>query len=275
MRLLNIILLFVVPFLFSASNCCADHLPPVLPVLPESDHSHENHSGLDYSGQDLHGVIFERANLIGANFQGANLARSNLFLADVDNANFTGAVLTNASLRGLDSSGGTLFLDADLRSVDWDDAFVFNTDFRGANFAGGNLHEFSGGGSDFRTAVFRDPVFGIANTIGSDFFDADLRGVDLSGLDFNRSGLASADLRGANLRGTQLDVFVNIEGIIVDETTIFDSDTTFPENYDPVAAGMTFVPEPSSLAMASLALFSVTIAVSRRKWRPRFSEPRL
>ena len=62
----------------------------------------------------------------------------------------------------------------------------------------------------------------------ADLFGADLEGVDLSGADLNEANLSGADLGGALLSG------VNLIGARANKNT------TWPEGFDPVAAGVTF-----------------------------------
>ena len=62
----------------------------------------------------------------------------------------------------------------------------------------------------------------------ADLFGADLEGVDLSGADLNEANLYEADLGGALLSG------VNLIGARANKNT------TWPDGFDPVAAGVTF-----------------------------------
>ena len=62
----------------------------------------------------------------------------------------------------------------------------------------------------------------------ADLFGADLEGVDLSGADLNEANLSGADLGGALLSG------VNLIGARANKNT------TWPEGFDPVAAGVIF-----------------------------------
>ena len=58
---------------------------------------------------------------------------------------------------------------------------------------------------------------------GADLFGADLKGADLSGADLNGSDLGGALLSGANLIGARAN-----------------KNTTWPDGFDPVAAGVIF-----------------------------------
>ena len=67
----------------------------------------------------------------------------------------------------------------------------------------------------------------------ADLFGADLEGVDLSGADLNEANLYGADLSGADLGGTLLSG-VNLIGARANKNT------TWPEGFDPVVAGVIF-----------------------------------
>ena len=138
-----------------------DHLPPITPVLPGENHQHENHSGADFSFDDLSDVnfsegnftetLFEDARLDRVLFIGATLDRAFLRTQFTDGADFTGASLVNAELQGMGGTG-VIFAGADLSGVEMDDSFFHFSDFRNVNFAGANLGEFTAEDSDFRGA---------------------------------------------------------------------------------------------------------------------------
>jgi hypothetical protein len=147
--------------LLTARAAYAGHLPPVTPVLPGQDHHHENHSGADFSGDDLSDVNFSNGNFTGTLFEDARLDRVSFVGATLDRAllrtqftngtNFMGASLLNAQLRGMQGTG-VIFIGADLSGVAMDDAFFHFTDFRNVNFAGADIGEFTAEDSDFRGA---------------------------------------------------------------------------------------------------------------------------
>ena len=67
----------------------------------------------------------------------------------------------------------------------------------------------------------------------ADLFGADLEGVDLSGADLNGANLYEANLSGADLGGALLSG-VNLIGARANKNT------TWPDGFDPKAAGVTF-----------------------------------
>ena len=67
----------------------------------------------------------------------------------------------------------------------------------------------------------------------ADLFGADLEGADLSGANLNEANLYEADLNGSDLGGALLSG-ANLIGATADKNT------TWPEGFDPVAAGVIF-----------------------------------
>ncbi|MCL6751742.1 pentapeptide repeat-containing protein [Nostoc sp. CCCryo 231-06] len=91
--------------------------------------------------------------------------------------------------------------------------------------------------------------------------NADLQGINLKGSDFSYADLSEANLSGANLRGTDLSFAdlgqanlkdVNLRGALLMSTNLrqanlkganlekadYDRSTNFPQDFDPVKAGM-------------------------------------
>ena len=76
------------------------------------------------------------------------------------------------------------------------------------------------------------------NFSGSDLSGRNLSGANLSGANLSRARLTRADLTGANLRGANLTGATlrgaNLKGAVA------DTDTQWPEGFNPVAAGVIF-----------------------------------
>ena len=90
----------------------------------------------------------------------------------------------------------------------------------------------------YRSSLKREPHEVNGYTIGpgadlrrADLFGADLEGADLSGADLNEANLYEADLNGSDLGGALLSG-ANLIGATADKNT------TWPEGFDPVAAGV-------------------------------------
>ena len=87
----------------------------------------------------------------------------------------------------------------------------------------------------YRSSLKREPheVNGYMIGPGADLFGAGLEGADLSGADLNEANLYEADLNGSDLGGALLSG-VNLIGARANKNT------TWPDGFDPVAAGVTF-----------------------------------
>ena len=83
-------------------------------------------------------------------------------------------------------------------------------------------------GADLRGANLRRE-----NLKGADLTGANLRRADLTGADLTEANLEGANLKRANLEGA------NLEGADLTEAKA-DEDTTWPQGFDPVAAGVIF-----------------------------------
>jgi len=260
MRLLALMAAWLLLFA-SGSTAAAAHLPPVLPVLPGTNHDHENLADLDFSGADLRNVSLIDADLSRSNFTGADFREATLFLTNVEDAIFDGGDLSGldfgeilgarASFRGANVSGADFeeaFIDgwdfegADLSNGDFDDIHSTPSNFRNALFVGATLNDFQGRESNFSGAVFTD-----AFIISSDFMNADFRGADLSALDPN-SDLAISIFDGAT----------------------YNAQTLFPAEFDPQQAGMVLVPEPGAIQLASAAVTLLGCIYFLRRRQRRF-----
>jgi len=104
---------------------------------------------------------------------------------------------------------------------------------------------------------------------------ADLSGSNLNGADLSFTDLQFADLSGANLNGANLSFTFNVGTVTgspyYDEFTNFSNSWTgCPECgggaflFNPVTAGWTLVPEPTTLLLAFLGLASVPLRMRYR-----------
>jgi uncharacterized protein YjbI with pentapeptide repeats len=177
-----------------------------LTVLGRRTLAHEQDATprLDLSSTHLSWADLDGATLAGANLGETDLRRAHLGGADLRGANLAGANLREASLRGANLAGADLVV-ADLRKATlWE-----------ANLGGAKLS-----GADFSAATLNG-----ANLVGA-YLSEDLYGGDfLVGASLRGAALRGADLRGANLGASALG------------EASYDDDTTWPDGFDPEAAG--------------------------------------
>ena len=102
------------------------------------------------------------------------------------------------------------------------------TDLTGADFAGADLE-----GASFYVAILEGADFSGANLAGADFLRANLEGANLAGANLEGANLDWAILWGTDLTGA------NMAEARLHEATA-DTDTRWPDGFDPVAAGVTF-----------------------------------
>lgn len=115
----------------------------------------------------------------------------------------------------------------------------------------------------------------------SDFSGSDLTDADLTDADMSRMTLTSVDLTGAVVGAADLSrsdlqgaTVIGIDFSAADLTNgiwtgaLYDGTTIFPGGFDPVAEGMTLVPDPSTGALLSMGLLGLGV-LGRRNPRTR------
>lgn len=215
-----------------------------------------NCKNTDFSFSDLGWASFEKANLENANLNNSNLNYANLRGSNLFNASIVQANLNDSSLRGAIFDYANLTKSTFKRASIGSGGFLVGNhpaaSFKYANLDETNFRIFVpffdsdiGSGTnankvDFRGAKIRNANFGHSNFKSCNFSltdmtetlldfsvinDADFRSANLTKASFENS-----DIRGANFANCNL-MKINLKG------SIFNNQTIFPENFDPLKFG--------------------------------------
>ncbi len=171
-------------------------------------------------GAELFSANLKRAQLGGVNLKQADLTSANLEISELIEANLEEAILDKANLDRANLEEAYL-RKAHLRKAILTSADLAEANLMGANLMGANLTE-----ANFFKANLKGALFGGAKLKGAIFLEANLSGVhfkttNLGDMDLTWPYSMEADFTGANLTGAY-----------------YDSDTIFPEDFDPKPAGM-------------------------------------
>jgi uncharacterized protein YjbI with pentapeptide repeats len=218
-----------------------------------------NLAGIDFRDADLKSIVFTGTNLVGADFSGSKLNEISFLDVDLKGSRFENTSFENivygpgtqfpenfsipqenfyliapySSVVGLHFSGINL-ADMEIPGLHLDDSVVF-----------GDLSRSNLSRSVFRNVNFLLSRFVYSNLKETCFYYSDLACTDLSYAELNNSTLKSTSLLSANLTHANLQG-ANLQGsdlrrATIDNTnfqgSIYNSQTQFPENFDPIAAG--------------------------------------
>lgn len=109
--------------------------------------------------------------------------------------------------------------------------------------------------SDFEDASFREAILHEAQFYKTKLARAVFVGAQLQKTNFNGAELEGANFRGASLEGALLADSRNLEMAMFDHRTTWDTATTWPTGFDPVAKGLAPQPTPAELLNAKNSLF--------------------
>ena len=180
--------------------------------------------------------------------------------------------VTDSSVSLRSGTGGDVphdFRAADLSYVDFTDENLDGADFRYAVLRHSVLVRTSLVGSDFLAAHLKWARLDYADLRESRMRRVDLRGASLLGsdlrlVDLRQANLKAADLRGVDLRSSDLR-WISWDGHTRFEGALFDADTLFPAQFEPLDVGMV-APEPSTALMLGVGLAGLALCGQRRSF---------
>ncbi|MDA0166010.1 pentapeptide repeat-containing protein [Solirubrobacter ginsenosidimutans] len=179
-------------------------------------------------------INFAGCYLPRAHLQGAQLQRADLSYTVLTDAKLERSVLTNARLVGA-KMYMTNLTDAKLTGVNLREAFANRAVFASADLseavlAGGRFR-----GAEFVYAALRDAKLDDADLEGASLSGSNLAGASLSGANLANASLTRADLSASHLDGARFGG-ADFRSARLGNAR-YDSDTVWPNGFDPVAAG--------------------------------------
>ena len=198
------------------------------------DFINKDYRSSDFSGirtesyADFSGAVLRHANFAGGNKKGTKFIGANISHADFTGADIKGTNFTNAEVNGTKFFGAA-FND----STSWPTNFAPQTARAfgpGIDFRSFDLSGFSKIDGPLQNTNFAGTDLSGKRLEGADLNGSSLRNANLSGGNKKNVKFTYADLRGANLTGA------NISGATF-TGAIYDTHTTWPTGFDPVAAG--------------------------------------
>jgi uncharacterized protein YjbI with pentapeptide repeats len=185
-------------------------------------------STASYQAKNLQGIRLWGNDLTGWDFSGQNLTDAALGSSTLTNANLTGAVVARAEFERATSRG---FTREQLEST----ASYQAKDLHGISLADDNdLTGWDFSGQDLTGAYLSDSTLTSVN----------LSGANLTGARLERSMLRNANLSGVSLKNAKLDNAISLSSATFDAATVYNQWTIFPQNFNPIAAGLTLVISP-------------------------------
>ena len=202
------------------------------------------YSTASYQAKNLQNMGFRSNDFTGWNLAGQNLFKANLARVNFSDANLSGANLVRANLHGARFPGADL-IGANLSNSNLASARFAGVDLTGANIAGaivpfravhGFTRETLYSTASYKSQDLEGIVFSGVNVAGWDF-----SGQNLATASFRRSTLTEANFAGANLINANLFGVGGLDTAVFDSETIYSRWTVFPDDFDPVKAGITLI----------------------------------
>lgn len=230
---------------------------------------------LSYTEKDLQGIGLWYNNLTGWDLSDQDLTNASLSFATLTDANLTGALVAGAEFDETTLRGFTkeqLYSTLSYQEKNLAGIGLQYNDLTEWNFSGQNLRNASLGastladadlseaivtGADFRLAdgFTKEQLYSTVSYQEKDLAGISLQSNDLTNWDLSEQRLTGANLSSVNFEATNLigsdlrNAFLlharNIDSARFGPETMYNQWTIFPDNFDPVAAGLTFLMSPA------------------------------
>lgn len=235
-------------------------------ILGVADFRNANLTNADLRDASLNSTFFNNADLSGANLSG-----SRSFAVDLIGADLTGATWTSSDIDSVALIGANLSF-ADLRNSSTFETDASNASFADATLDGSGLSIFAPN-ANFTNSSLRGVRFFTSLGSRTDLSGADFAGANLTAASFRSSdpiGIPGIEPSQISVLGTDFSqaVLENVVGLgITSGAALYDSETDFTNAwadldatipFDPVAAGWTLVPEPSTSTLLLLGLVGLS-----------------
>jgi uncharacterized protein YjbI with pentapeptide repeats len=216
---------------------------------------------------DIESVDLSNASFEGANLEGSTLRKVILFGADLQETNLESVIfngiLYDESTRFPDNfevtTGDFYWIGPHANVSNLESGYrrvkLVGRDLERINFSQSSIlldASFSNlQGANFKEANLRLGIFRESNLENASFCDADLTNVNFQGSNMSNSNLQNALLYTANLNGSNLRnanllntdfSYARLDDVDLQDA-IYNSQTQFPEYFDPIAAGAIFSEE--------------------------------
>ena len=233
--------------------------------LSDADFDDANLERANARGSDLSRATFDAAVIRGVDFYKANLSREQLYSTESYREKDLRGIEVSSSMQDWDLAGQDLsfadFWAASLGGADLTGAIITGTHFpwRSIYPFGELTQEDADEFNDLKfsatqlysTASYQEKNLQRVTFTASDLRDWDFREQDLRFADLGQSRLNRADFSNADLRNTlfadfggKSDQANGLQSAIFNSGTIYNQWTSFPKDFDPEEAGLTFVSSP-------------------------------
>ena len=219
-----------------------------------------------YSTQSYQAKNLSAIELWGNDLAGWDFREQNLTNADLDSSTFTSANLTGANVTGTNFSGTTF---SGTTSLGFTAAQLYSTQsYHAKNLSGIRLSWNNLAGWNFREQNLTN-----ADLQESTLTNGNLTGANLTNANLYSSALTNANLTGANLENANLVNAAGLTSAQFSPESVYSQWTQFPDEFSPVALGLTYRPSlpgdfdaNDSLDIADIEMLQQKISGNSAQW---------